>query len=68
VVVAYVEAAPGQALDPELLKRHCARHLSGYKRPIAIHVVEALPRNAVGKIAKPALRRTHAAPAPGTPA
>lgn len=60
VVVAYVEAAPGQTIDPRQLKRHCAGRLSGYKRPVEVHVLEALPRNAVGKVAKPALRHTHA--------
>jgi len=57
VVVAYVEAAPGHTVDTALLRQHCVRHLSRYKRPVAIHVVDALPRNAVGKVAKPALRQ-----------
>jgi long-chain acyl-CoA synthetase len=60
VVVAYIEAAPGQVVDPTQLKRHCAGQLSGYKRPVEVHVLEALPRNAVGKIAKPALRHARA--------
>ncbi len=56
VVVAFVEAEPWRAVDTEALLRHCARSLSGFERPIAIHVLDALPRNAVGKVAKPALR------------
>jgi long-chain acyl-CoA synthetase len=60
VVIAYVEAAAGHTLDTDQLKQHCARHLSRCKRPTAIHVLDALPRNAVGKIAKPALRQAHA--------
>jgi acyl-CoA synthetase (AMP-forming)/AMP-acid ligase II len=60
VVIAYVESAPGQQVEPDLLKRFCSGRLSGYKRPVEIHVIEALPRNAVGKISKPTLRETHA--------
>ena len=56
VVVAYVEAAPEHEIDADQLKRHCAAELSGYKRPVAFHVLDTLPRNAVGKIAKPVLR------------
>ncbi|WP_237111729.1 AMP-binding protein [Nocardioides sp. WS12] len=56
VVVAYVEASPDRVIDVDDLKRHCASELSGYKRPVAFHVLDALPRNAVGKIAKPVLR------------
>ncbi|MEV4643489.1 AMP-binding protein [Saccharopolyspora sp. NPDC049357] len=56
VVVAFVEPGPGHEIDTDALAQHCARNLSGYKRPIAIHVLDALPRNAVGKVAKPALR------------
>lgn len=62
VVVAYVEAAPGHDIDTDDLKRHCAAELSGYKRPVAFHVLDALPRNAVGKIAKPVLRAGAAHP------
>jgi acyl-CoA synthetase (AMP-forming)/AMP-acid ligase II len=36
VVVAYVQPESGQTVDPEALLAHCARSLSGYKRPIAI--------------------------------
>ncbi|KRA39345.1 MULTISPECIES: class I adenylate-forming enzyme family protein [unclassified Nocardioides] len=64
VVVAYVEVAPGHAVDTDLLKQHCAAELSGYKRPVAFHVLDALPRNAVGKIAKPVLRATAASTGP----
>jgi long-chain acyl-CoA synthetase len=60
VVVAYVESSPGQSVDTEALMRHCAGHLAGYKRPIAIYALEALPRNAVGKVAKADLRQAHA--------
>jgi len=64
VVVAYVQPRPGLNVDPAALQALCARHLSGYKRPTAIVVVDALPKNAVGKIDKVSLRAAHtAAPA-----
>jgi acyl-CoA synthetase (AMP-forming)/AMP-acid ligase II len=59
VVVAYVQPEPGQTADADSLLLHCAQSLSGYKRPSAIHVLDELPRNAVGKVAKPTLRARH---------
>ena len=35
--------------------------LASFKVPKEIHVLEALPRNAMGKIDKPALRAKHIA-------
>ncbi|WP_405607590.1 class I adenylate-forming enzyme family protein [Streptomyces sp. NBC_00076] len=61
VVVAYVQPRPGSTVDPSALKALCARSLTGYKRPSACFVVEAIPRNAVGKIDKASLRAGHAA-------
>ncbi|KAA1398332.1 long-chain fatty acid--CoA ligase [Aeromicrobium ginsengisoli] len=61
IVVAYVEPEPSEVVDIDALHARCATSLSGYKRPLAIHVVDALPRNAVGKIAKLALRDHHSA-------
>ncbi|MET7690478.1 AMP-binding protein [Streptomyces sp. NPDC005483] len=62
VVVAYVQPRPGSAVDSEALKALCARSLTGYKRPTAYFVVEAIPKNAVGKIDKTSLRAGHAEP------
>lgn len=64
VVVAYVQAAPGRIIDTDRLQKHCVASLSGYKRPVAIHVLDTLPRNAVGKIAKAALRHAHTSSTP----
>ncbi|MEH0573286.1 AMP-binding protein [Streptomyces sp. B21-108] len=61
VVVAYVQPRPGSAVDAEALKALCTRSLTGYKRPTAFFVVEAIPKNAVGKIDKTSLRAGHAA-------
>lgn len=58
VPVAYVVLYPGTPLTEELLLEHCRAHLARVKVPVALTVVEALPRNPVGKIDKPALRRS----------
>ncbi len=53
-VVAYVVArAP---LDVAGLRDFAAQHLAPYKHPRALHAVEALPRNALGKVQKHRLR------------
>jgi acyl-CoA synthetase (AMP-forming)/AMP-acid ligase II len=56
IVVAYVACRNGQHPGPEVLDAHCAERLTRYKRPAAIHVVDSLPKNAMGKIDKPKLR------------
>ncbi|MFI5679915.1 class I adenylate-forming enzyme family protein [Streptomyces cellulosae] len=61
VVVAYVQPRPGMTVHPAALEALTAQHLSGYKRPTSFFVVDALPKNAVGKIDKPSLRAAHAA-------
>ncbi|MFG2730532.1 class I adenylate-forming enzyme family protein [Streptomyces canus] len=61
VVVAYVQPRPGVTVDPAALAALAAQHLSGYKRPTSFFVVDAIPKNAVGKIDKPSLRAAHAA-------
>lgn len=56
VVVAFVQPRPDALVEPESLKALCREHLSSYKRPTAIHVMDALPTNAVGKLDKNSLR------------
>ncbi|GAB3862064.1 long-chain fatty acid--CoA ligase [Nocardioides maradonensis] len=56
VVVAFIQPRPDASVDVESLKALCREHLSGYKRPTAVHVMEALPTNAVGKLDKNSLR------------
>ncbi|MEU1444003.1 class I adenylate-forming enzyme family protein [Streptomyces mirabilis] len=65
VVVAYVQPRPGLTVDPAALEARCARSLSGYKRPTSFFVVEAIPKNAVGKIDKISVRAAHAAASVG---
>ncbi|MFG2134687.1 class I adenylate-forming enzyme family protein [Streptomyces sp. NPDC048751] len=59
VVVAYVHPRPGSTVDPSALQSLCARSLTGFKRPTAFFVVEAIAKNAVGKIDKVSLRAAH---------
>ncbi|MDX3452136.1 AMP-binding protein [Streptomyces sp. ME02-8801-2C] len=61
VVVAYVQPRPGVSVDAAALEVLCARSLTGYKRPTTFFVVDAIPKNAVGKIDKTSLRANHAA-------
>ena len=56
IVVAFVQARPGATVDLKALKARCTENLSGYKRPKKINILEALPKNAVGKLDKKSLR------------
>lgn len=56
IVVAYVAWRAGKGATPEQLNEHCAQRLARHKRPAAIHVIDSLPKNAVGKIDKLTLR------------
>jgi long-chain acyl-CoA synthetase len=57
VVVAYVALRPEADVGVGELHDLCAERLAKYKRPVTIEVLETLPKNAVGKIDKPSLRR-----------
>ncbi len=61
VPVAYVSVYPERRLDAETLTEHLRTRLAKEKIPVSIEVCEELPRNPVGKIDKPALRRNVAA-------
>jgi acyl-CoA synthetase (AMP-forming)/AMP-acid ligase II len=56
VVVAFLQPRPGMTIDLESVKDLCKQDLSPYKRPISLTVLESLPKNAVGKLDKRALR------------
>jgi malonyl-CoA/methylmalonyl-CoA synthetase len=56
-VVAVVVAEPGAVLDPEHVRQAARRRLAAFKVPKRVEVVDALPRNAMGKVEKAALRR-----------
>ena len=55
-IIAYVV---GAASDHDALIEFVASSLSVHKRPREIHVVDALPRNAMGKVQKKVLLRDH---------
>lgn len=59
-VVAVIAPRAGQEVDPDAIGAALRDVLGAYKRPKAIEVVDALPRNAMGKIEKAALRRDYA--------
>ncbi|MFN8020779.1 MAG: AMP-binding protein [Acidimicrobiales bacterium] len=61
-VVAVVVARSGSTVDPSAVRLAAREHLAPFKVPKRVHVVDALPRNAMGKIEKAALRRQFAAP------
>ena len=55
--VLFVSTQPNATLTPEAIRDHIAGQLAKYKRPADITILDDLPRNPVGKIDKPALRR-----------
>jgi len=66
-VVAVIQRKPGQDLSEEDVVAHCRAHLAGYKKPRRVVFVDALPRNALGKVVKRELRiRIEAAPWPSS--
>jgi acyl-CoA synthetase (AMP-forming)/AMP-acid ligase II len=66
VPVAVVSAREGAVLDEAALAAFLAERLAPYKRP-AVVVVAEVPKNAVGKIDKPRLRREVTVPPPAGP-
>jgi acyl-CoA synthetase (AMP-forming)/AMP-acid ligase II len=56
-ILAVVALKQGMALDPEELRTHCRNsELTSIKIPERIELLDALPKNAVGKIAKDQIR------------
>ncbi len=54
--MAIVAIKPGHSITEAEIHAHCESNLARFKRPRVIKFVEALPRNATGKIHKPTLR------------
>jgi acyl-CoA synthetase (AMP-forming)/AMP-acid ligase II len=57
VPVAFVCFRAGACVTPDDLRAHIGRSLAKYKLPAEVIPVEELPKNPVGKIDKPDLRR-----------
>ncbi|WP_106850322.1 long-chain-fatty-acid--CoA ligase [Blastococcus sp. Marseille-P5729] len=62
VPVVVVAPNPGARLTEQQVLDHVADKLAKFKQPKAVHLVEALPRNASGKVTKPALRDQYTRP------
>jgi fatty-acyl-CoA synthase len=62
VGLAIVAVKSGHSLAAAEIHAHCAANLARFKCPRLIQFVEALPRNATGKIHKPTLRKKFASP------
>ena len=60
-VTLFVTARPGAEVTPEEVLTVCRQHLPKYMVPHSVLVLDALPVNANGKIAKPQLREMVAA-------
>jgi acyl-coenzyme A synthetase/AMP-(fatty) acid ligase len=66
VPVGFVSARPGRRLEPAALLEHCRSRLAAFKVPRAVLVVDAIPKNANGKVdrnALSALWERHSGPA-----
>jgi acyl-CoA synthetase (AMP-forming)/AMP-acid ligase II len=59
-VVAVVVPAPGTHPQPEDLLAFIAEDLARFKQPKAVRVIDALPRNVMGKVQKATLRERYA--------
>jgi long-chain acyl-CoA synthetase len=57
-VAAFVVAQPGTTIDTAQLDALCLDQIARHKRPKEYHVVDALPRNTVGKVLKRDLRES----------
>ncbi|MCV7104031.1 3-((3aS,4S,7aS)-7a-methyl-1,5-dioxo-octahydro-1H-inden-4-yl)propanoate--CoA ligase FadD3 [Mycobacterium palustre] len=53
---AFVVARPGAELDEQSVIAYSRAHLANFKAPRSVRFVDALPRNAGGKVVKPQLR------------
>lgn len=59
-VVAVLVARAGATIDPEQVRAATRDRLAAFKVPKRVHVVDALPRNAMGKVEKAKLRAAFA--------
>ena len=53
---AVIVLKPGAELSPEDLIAHCRANLATFKTPKRVEFIQALPRNATGKVLKRNLR------------
>jgi long-chain acyl-CoA synthetase len=55
--VLFVSLTSGSALDPDRIRAHLTNALAKYKLPVEVTILDELPKNPVGKIDKPSLRK-----------
>jgi long-chain acyl-CoA synthetase len=55
--VLFVSLHPGTSISVDTIREHLSESLSKYKLPVEITILGDLPKNPVGKIDKPSLRR-----------
>ena len=51
-IEAHLVCREGKSVDPAVVVDRVAAELTPHKRPRAVHFVDALPRNAMGKVQK----------------
>lgn len=56
-VKAYIVMKEGKSMTAEEVISHCLKHLASYKKPKEVEFIDALPRNAAGKVLKQVLRK-----------
>ena len=61
-VRAIVVPRPGKEVDEADVIEYCRRRLASFKKPESVVVVEALPRNTMGKVLKTVLRELYSDP------
>lgn len=59
IVAAAVVLRPSHTVTSDDLIEYCREQIASYKKPELVYFLEALPRNAAGKILKTELRRTY---------
>jgi fatty-acyl-CoA synthase len=62
VGMAIIAVKPDHSITETEIYAHCEANLARFKRPHVIKFVDALPRNATGKIHKPTLRKNFGLP------
>ena len=53
---AFIVRRPGATIDEDAVIAHSREHLANFKAPRSVVFIDALPRNAGGKVVKPTLR------------
>jgi len=58
-VKAIVVLKPGYSVSEEEIITYCRQHLAGFKIPKSVDYIDAIPRNAIGKMLKKDLRKPY---------